>query len=307
MTTQRQLDAIVRELEPELRQALLDAFAGIREGVDMTALRAAVDRGDVAAVEEALNVDEGSFTPYVIAATLIFMRYGQAYAPTLDPNLRFNATGPEGRDIIAQNVSDMTENTRQMARNLVAAGVGRRDVARTIRESIGLSTAQSTYVQSMRARLESGDPAQLRAILAGQTLRDKRFDPTIRRAIATGEVISTAQIRKMTDAYTRKLRNNRAKNIAQAEAQQYAEAAKFQAAKQLGEPVRKTWRHSRIWLRARQDHVMMNGVSVDGIDTAFVMPDGTPMQYAHDPAGGAKHNANCRCQTRYRKIKLNDV
>lgn len=305
MTTQAQLDAILIELEPDLRQALLDAFDGIRNGVDMRALRDAVERGDVVAVEAALNVDEGSFTPYVIAATLIYMRYGQAFGPTL--GVKFNATGPEGRDLINENVARMTEQTRSLAREMVMAGVGRRDVAKHIRQSIGLTSPQQSYVESMRQRLESNDPAQLRAILKGQALRDKRYDAAIKKAISTGKPISARQIEAMTSAYTRKMIRKRAEDMAAAEAQQYAEAAKFQAASQVDGEVSKEWLHSRIWLRARPDHVAMNRVKVVGLETPFIMPDEIAMQHAHDPAGGAKHNASCRCRTRYRRIKPDAV
>lgn len=305
MTTQRQLDAIIRELEPDLRQALLDAFDGIRNDIDMTALRNAVERGDVGAVEDILEGDESWFSPYALAATTIFLRYGALFAPTIETKLRFNAINamPALQSVIAENVARMTEETRQMAREMVMSGIGQRDVARRIRESIGLSVPQAGYVENMRRRLESNDPVELRAILKGQTLRDKRFDAAIKKAIRTGEAIPPAQIQKMTDAYTRKLRRKRADDMARAEVQQYAETAKFEAAKQAGGDIEKTWLHSRIWLRARPDHVMMNGEKVIGIETPFIMPDGIAMQHAHDPAGGAKHNASCRCQTRYKRIK----
>lgn len=335
MTTQRQLDAILRELEPELRQALMEAFDGIRNDIDMTDLRNAVERGDLGGL---LDNIESYFSTYAMVASNIFVRYGTSFAPTIEyvdddefltndsnrqqrraeralerrrerrarrARARFNAINamPALQSVIAENVARMTEETRQMARELIISGVGQRETARRIRESIGLSVPQAGYVENMRRRLESNDPAELRAILKGQTLRDKRFDATIKKAIRTGGAIPPAQIQKMTDAYTRKLRRKRAEDVARAEAQQYAETAKFEAAKQAGGVVTKEWRHSRIWLRARPDHVMMNGVKVVGLETPFVMPDGVAMQHAHDPVGGAKHNASCRCQTRYRRIR----
>lgn len=301
------LDAILIELEPELQQALLDAFDGIRKGVDMRALRDAVERGDVQAVEDALNLDEGSFWPYITVATIIYMRYGSMFAPTLIRGATFNANTGLGQDVIRQNVERMTEETRAMARDMVMAGVGRREVAKRIRESIGLSRAQQGYVDSMRRRLESNDASELRAILNGNTLRDKRFDPAIKKAIANIEAgkssgLSARKIEDMTSGYTRKLIRKRAQDVAAAEAIQYAEASKFEAVNQTGRPVTKTWRHSRIWLRARVDHVMMNGVSVEGLETPFNV-SGTLMQYPHDPAGGARHNANCRCRAQYKVVK----
>lgn len=315
MTTQAQLDAILRQLEPELRKAMLEAFNGMREGVDMRALTAAIEAGNVEMAIEALNIDEGYFTPYVIAATLIYMRYGRAFGPTLAPGFRFNPVATNaGQNIIAENVGRMTEETRQMARGMIAQGLGRRETARRIRSVVGLSTPQAGFVENMRSRLESGDPAELRKILGpkneygrytgGMTQRDKRYDATIRKAIETGSPIPAAKIDQMTEAYARKLQKKRAEDNAAAEADQYAETAKYEAARQAvekdGGEVIKTWRHSSIYLNARPDHVGMSGVSVRGMNTAFIMFDGVAMQHAHDPAGGARHNANCRCRTTYR-------
>ncbi len=307
------LDAILIELEPELRQALLDAFNGIRKGVDMRALADAIERGDLDGVERALNVDEGSFAPYVLTATLIFLRYGTVFAPTLGKGIRFDAVKalPAGQTIMAENVERMTREAREIARDMAIQGMGRRETAKRIRDVIGLSRAQATYVDSMRARLESGDPAQLRAVLSGQTLRDKRYDPAIKKAIKDGKPIPPRKVDQMTQAYARKLQSKRAKDIAAAEAQQYAETSKFEAAGQasakVGGITTKTWRHSSIYLNARPDHVSMSGVTVRGVRTPFVMADGVAMQYAHDPVGGVKHNASCRCRTVYKIVKDGEV
>lgn len=299
------LDAILHELEPELRQALLDAFDGIRKGIDMPALRDAVERMDVDEVERLLDIDESSFLPYVAVATLIYMRSGAVFSPTIGG--RFNALAATGSDVIRENVNSMIDQSRRLARDMTVNGMGRRDVAKRIRDSIGLTNPQQSYVDRMRMRLESGDASELRAILKGQTLRDKRYDPAIKRAIANIEAgkpsgISARKIEEMTAAYKRKMIRKRAEDVAKAEAEQYQETAKYEAAKQRGGVIRKTWRHSRIWLRARPDHVGLNGESVLGIDTPFSV-GGTLMQYAHDPAGGARHNANCRCRTTYKVEK----
>lgn len=301
------LDAILIELEPKLRQALIDAFDGIRKGIDMPALRDAVERMDVDEVERLLNIDESSFWPYVAVATLIYMQSGIAFAPSLGG--QFNALAPAGTDVMRDNVNSMVDQSRRLAREMTMQGMGRREVAKHIRDSIGLTNPQQSYAENMRRRLESSDVAELRAILKGQKLRDKRYDPAIKKAIANIEAgkpsgISAGKIEEMTAAYKRKMINDRAKNVAAAEAGQYQEAAKYESARQRGGTIKKTWRHSRIWFRARKDHVDLNGESVIGIDTPF-MVGGTPMQYAHDPAGGVRNNSSCKCKTQYRLVKEN--
>jgi len=43
----------------------------------------------------------------------------------------------------------------------------------------------------------------------------------------------------------------------------------------------------------------MGGTEVVGMDTPFEFPDGARLLYPHDPAGGARHNINCRCSVAY--------
>lgn len=307
MVTERQLERVLRGLEPELQKALVDAFDGMRKGVDMAALERAVMNYDIDGVIDALNVDEGYFSIYALVAMSIFVRYTRLYSQTINGVglVVFNAplALPAVQAVIQQNSAQMTADTIAGIRAVVAEGLGKRETAKRIRDMIGLSTPQMEYAQNMRRRLESGNPADLRAILAGMTLRDKRFDKTIRKAIEAGKPIAASKIDAMVNAYTRKLRSKRAKDIASVEVQQYAETGKFEAVKQaalaVGGVVEKEWQHSSIWKNARPDHVSMNRVKVLGVQTPFVMADGVEMQYAHDPAGGAKHNANCRCVTKY--------
>ena len=58
MTTQRQLDAMLNELRPQLQEALLAAFADMQSGVDYPALELAIAQRDAAGVEAALNIDD---------------------------------------------------------------------------------------------------------------------------------------------------------------------------------------------------------------------------------------------------------
>ena len=306
---------IVAQLRPELQAALITAFDDIRDGVDYPALELAIERGDVAGAIDALNLDEGSFAPYVLIATTIFMRYGAAFAPKL--GVRF--TGDISPDI-AVAVGRMTQETRDAIQDVVASRLGRRETAKRIRPLIGLSRAQVSYVESMRERLLSGGPDEMRAVLSGQTLRDKRYDRMIKRAIvearrsqrevAAGrpaitprDALSEKKVDEITEAYARKLKAKRAADIAQIEVDQYAEAAKYQSALKVAGPVKKTWHHSSIYINARPDHVGMSGRSV-ALDESFIMPDGVPMRYAHDPRGGARHNASCRCRTSYEIEKV---
>ena len=62
----------------------------------------------------------------------------------------------------------------------------------------------------------------------------------------------------------------------------------------------KTWRHGGgATAHHRPDHLAMGGVEVVGMNARFEFPDGAALLYPHDPAGGARHNINCRCSVTY--------
>ena len=61
--------------------------------------------------------------------------------------------------------------------------------------------------------------------------------------------------------------------------------------------VEKTWRHNGGLDHARDTHLVMHGKTVTGLTAPFFLPDGSVMLHSHDPAGGVRNNANCRCNT----------
>jgi hypothetical protein len=101
----------------------------------------------------------------------------------------------------------------------------------------------------MRARLASGDPAEMAKVF-GMTRRDKRLDATIRKAIEAGKPVSAADIERMTQRYTDRLIAKRAEDIARTETGMAVMSSRAesweQAAETLGydaSAVIKTWIH----------------------------------------------------------------
>lgn len=189
---------------------------------------------------------------------------------------------------------------------------------------IGLSDPQAGYVDNMRRRLLSGDPDEMLKVLGrfdkdgkwiegtGMTLRDRRFDRSIQKAIrdvAAGKPnpLTRDKIDEMAAKYSDRLLARRAEDIARTETASGVEMARAEATKQAldkaglpDDALTKAWYHSGGIDHAREMHLAMHGKEVVGIDTHFVLPDGTLMLYPHDPAGGVKHNANCRCRGEHR-------
>ena len=253
---------------------------------------------------------------------------------------RFDMTNPraearirtEAATRIAGYVDEQIEAARKAIGDGFQRGEGPQTIATTIagkvnpisgrREGgiIGLSDPQIGYVDSMRARLLSGDPDEMMKVLGsfdkdgkwkpdtGMTLRDRRYDRSIQKAIrdvAEGKdnPLSAAKIEEMVAKYSDRLLARRAEDIARTETAQGVEMARAEATKQALEKakldaaaVTKGWYHSGGIDHARDTHLAMHGKEVTGIDTPFHLPDGSVMQHPHDPDGGVRNNANCRCR-----------
>ncbi|WP_293921141.1 hypothetical protein [Sphingobium sp. UBA5915] len=253
---------------------------------------------------------------------------------------RFDMTNPRAESKIrteaASRVVGYVDEQVETARKVIADGFRRGDGPQTIatdiagrvnpisgkREGgiIGLSDPQAGYVDSMRQRLLSGDPDEMVKVLGrfsdgkwvegtGQTLRDRRYDRSIMKAIrdvAAGKPnpLTRDKIDEMVAKYSDRLLARRAEDVARTETAQGVMSARAEATRQAldkaglpVEAVTKEWRHLGGIDDARDTHLAMNGRTVDGLDAPFILPDGSVMQHSHDPQGGARNNVNCRCGT----------
>jgi len=254
---------------------------------------------------------------------------------------RFDMTNPRAeakiRTEAATRVAGYVDEQIETARKVIADGFQKGQGPTTIATDIagrinpvsgrreggivGLSDPQVGYVDSMRTRLGSGDPEQMIKVLGsfdkegkwkpgtGLTLRDRRYDAQIKRAIrdiAAGKPnpLTDDRIEEMTAKYSDRLLARRAEDIARTETAQGVMLARAEATQQAldksGLPdtaVEKTWMHSGDPIDARESHLAMNEKKAAGLNTPFFLPDGSVMLHSHDPAGGVKNNANCECNT----------
>lgn len=254
---------------------------------------------------------------------------------------RFDMTSPRAESKIrteaASRVVGYVDEQIATARRVIADGFARgegpqqiaTDIAGRVnpvskrREGgiVGLSDPQAGYVANMRDRLLSGDPDEMAKVLGsydsdgkwkpgtGMTLRDRRFDASIKKAIrevAAGKPnpLTRARIDEMTAKYADRLLARRAEDIARTETAQGVMGARAEAIRQAldkaglsVDAVTKTWMHSGGPDHARDWHLAMNGRTVEGLDAPFILPDGSVMLHSHDPAGGVRNNVSCRCNT----------
>jgi hypothetical protein len=216
----------------------------------------------------------------------------------------------------ADLVTAITEESRQSVRAVVMDGLAQsrttaaiaRDIAgvrigeKRVGGIIGLTSPQTDSIIKARAALSSGDPVRMRAYL-GLATRDRRFDPTIRRAIREGRAIKGPDLDRIMEAHKSVALKKRALLIAKKESFTATAAGRHQAYLQMmempgvvGASVR--WQHN-LSAEPRVDHVAMSGTVVQ-IGQPFIFPDGTMMLHPHDETAPAKHVIGCRCTAVYR-------
>lgn len=336
-----ELERLISQLEPKLRDAFLAAVDDLRGSIDDRALIEALRAGDIEAAIDALHISQSAFNDYFMTRLSGFQALGSFAVQAISalreaPTFRFDMTNPRAENKIRTEaltrVVGYTAEQIETARRVIGDGFAKGDGPQTIaidvagrinrttgrREGgiIGLSDPQATYVENMRARLLSGDPREMAKVLGrfdkdgkwiegtGMTLRDRRFDAQIKKAIMAEKPVPAAMVEKMVARYTDRLIKHRAETVARTDTATSVMLSRAEGYQQAldeadlpDEALEKTWRHLGGLKGARDQHVAMNNVKVQGIATPFVMPDGTLMQHSHDPAGGAKHCANCACDT----------
>ncbi len=200
---------------------------------------------------------------------------------------------------IVQITAEQREAIRKaLMDQAVMAGKGPYEVARAIKEVIGLTPYQQSMVNGFREGLRNLDPRVLE-----RQLRDRRFDPTLRRAIERNEALSEEQIEQMTDAYHRRAIALRSRTIARTEglrATSYGSLARAQEVLDENPDLEVTKR----WLstddeRTRDTHRDLQGKEVEGILTNFVTSHGNLIRWPLDQEAAAEEVINCRCRLQF--------
>lgn len=327
---QRRIEALIARLEPQVRAAFMDAIRSAGAAIDEKALTAALDARDIQAALALFRLDQGLLYPLEEAVRGAYIAGGTAVLAGL-PKTIAGGFGFNGRHIRAEQwtatigsrlIQGIQSDTLEMAQRVITQGladnIGTRAVARSLTGTavggkrvggfLGLTTQQADSIISGRAKLASGDPALMREYL-DLKLRDKRFDGTIKKAIAEGRAIKGAELDRIIQGHQTKALGYRGKLIARNETFTAQAAGRHEAYRQLAESpkvekVTKKWVHGHS-VKPRPDHVAMDGETID-LDEVFVMDDGARMAHPHDPAGGAEHSLNCRCTLFYRAVPKRD-
>ena len=302
-----ELDRLLTAVEVELGREWIETTEWLRDQNALDDVEARIAAGDVAGAVQGV---EDAAVRYAAAVADGYLVSGQQAAAWLDALVddalvTFDGTNPRAVAWAQRNrlqlAGGIAQEQREVVRGAIVDGVraGRnpREVARDIREAIGLTDTQRAHVASYRRALEEGDLANA----LGRELRDGRSDKLLRRLAREDGRLTAAQIDRMVERYHRNYIAYRAETIARTEAlpavHQGADEA-FRQAIDLGQI--DAGQLEFEWLagsapRTRDWHASMNGQK-RGVGEPFVSGQGNRLRFPGDPAAPASETANCRCK-----------
>lgn len=330
-TIRQQLDALIDTLTPDMEKAFRAVVDDIRSEIVLAEVVAKLEQRDVEGAITALHIDPEAFRPLSEALRQAFNQGGSLIAQNMPkistPDgarvvVRWDGENQRAEQIIrtkaAQLVTLVTEDTKEMIRERIAAGYEQGQGPRAIATSIagridrvtgkrlggviGLTAPQGRTVEKARLSLSTGDIEGMKAYLQ-LTRRNKQYDARVRKAIEAGKPVDKETLDKIINQLTARYINLRAETIARTETMMAVSASQHEAFQQaLDKAGRDTSLVTRTWRsagdrRVRHTHMVMNGQKVVGMDMAFQSPSGAMLRYPGDTSlgAGAAEVINCRC------------
>jgi hypothetical protein len=301
---------LIDELEPELQGAFLDTVSAIQNEIDAgkgpfgVNLMALLAEGRF---DEVTEIIERAGESLAAQMTTAYIESAQSAAKALSEATRldvsFDQVNEGALNAIRQNSLDkvkgfteeQTKVVKSILENGVENGTNPREVARDLRQSIGLTENQWNAVSNYRNSLEAGTSDAL-----DRALRDKRFDSTVQRAIDTETPLTTEQIDQMVERYANRMLAYRAEVIARTESLRAAHEgseAIYQQAIDKGDLDPK--QIVREWNTAGDTRVRDSHEAMQGQERPFGEPfesgEGNLIRYPCDPDAPASDSIQCRC------------
>jgi hypothetical protein len=318
------VEKLIKKHSPAIRDAFMQAVYSARKTIDLDALVDALSRNDLAGAMQVINITPEKFWSVAAASEAAFMSAGalaeSAFPLWVQGNFSFNGGHPRAIQLARSHAADLVQGIaddqvaaiRLYLESALTGDRGVTSVALDItgrinsltkrREGgiIGLTSQQTDWVINARYELQRLDENYFT-----RALRDKRLDKAIRAAMDSGKPLSRQEIDKAINRYKDNWLAYRGRLIGENEAFTAQSLGRHEAMQQMLEGgvvgrITKKWIHGHS-KKPRPDHRALDGVVKDMADD-FTMSDGTRMAMPHDPRGGAKHSAKCKCTMFYRPI-----
>lgn len=350
-------DEISRQQALKMQRAFAKAVASIKDSTKLGQLEALIERGDIDGIIKLLGLEPATFEPLKQAIEESYRTAGAVTADIIGDiplagvgsvAFRFDMTAPAAIEWIRKESSrlivEVTEQQKQLVRDVIAAGTENGDNPRTqalglvgrldatgerVGGFIGLTDQQAQWVSNARRDLylltattdEIADWFNTRGIVQpenynpsrsymSRALRDKRFDATIRKAIAEGKPIPAAKIKSAITSMQNRALKYRGDVIGRTESINALRAGQEQAILQMinkgdieASDVTKIWDATGD-SRTRPEHLIMESNYKDGIpfNQNFIFPTSfAPAKYPGDDSMGATGGdvIQCRCMAVY--------
>lgn len=317
--SRRELLRLLDSLEGPIRAAFLADALNITNRASIAAMERAIAANDLEALLRATGIRPGAWADLTESIRQAYIDSGVFIVSKDVParfGMAFDWTNPRAerwlREHSSQLVTRISNEQREAIRDVLNAGmragknprsvaldiVGRvsRETGKRAGGIVGLTSQQTQYVMNARDDLEN-----LSARYFERTLRDRRFDSIVRRAIAEGKPLTQPDIDRIVGRYSDRLLKHRGDNIGRTEALSSMHEAADESLRQVidqglapPDAVKRVWRHSFAG-NERPGHLAM-----DGQERAVGQPFNNPVTGAvlmHPGEGPASEVINCRCVT----------
>lgn len=320
---------LLDRLEPQVRDAFVAAIFSAREGLDVRALQSALEAGDLARAVDLLAMPQGLLFPLDNSLTNAFATGGALVTesarkagvvfgfdgrhPQAEAWARQHIGGlitgiaDESREAVTVAVRDVLE--RQLVqgigpRNAALDLVGRVDKAtgRRVGGIVGLDGPRAERLRIVGDAMRT--PEGVRSLVQGGEVRykvNRATEARILRAYNAGTGVSERDRVLSLKQYGNQLLQQRGETISRTEtitALRQGRREGFKQAVEQGkvdaQAVTRTW-DATLDKRTRPDHAAMDGEKIDGLDDAWVLPDGSRMMTPGDSSLGASAGQIINC------------
>ena len=307
---------LISRHEQSFRRAFLEALGRVDANLVDTELIELLEEGLYAELLVRLEeigdqIAETSRTAYLDAgreAARWVSSEALAVSIDFDPRNEWAIAAMEANDLRLVREYSVKQQvaTRQALERGIARGDNPREQARAFRDSIGLTARQEAAVDRYRSLLE-GTPS---SEVFRRRLRDRRFDPSIRRAQQDETPLSQAHIDRMVTRYRERYIKYRSEVIARTEAlrsvhqgteELYDQA--LESGRIRSDEVEQTWLAASD-SRVRDSHAHLNG-QVRRLGETWKGLHGT-LRYPGDPEAPAAETVQCRCAITTRIVPAQD-
>jgi hypothetical protein len=319
---------------PEVRNLFIKAMQDIADESSINEMEKAIEENDIERLIQA-----SGFNPVLLNGILdkieeIYERAGNMFVdgwPKLRNslglvkpvfNIRNESVEKDLKNFSSNFITNITNEVRESIKETLADGMSRglnpretalnivgrmdRKTHKRIGGTIGLASNQTRWVNNARLYLQNLDEKYFTL-----TLRDKRFDSIVRKAIEENKKLNKETISRLITAYESKALKYRGDAIARTEVLQSINRAERAAIEQnieqglITKDMVSKWWSTSADERVRRSHVNLglryNKSHAIGFDDPFETMTGNDLMYPGDVSLGAgpEEIIHCRCKCEY--------